>query len=775
MNILKNVVLGATLLGLASGAFAATDSEKTLMISPQKRTVRAVDESFMATVATNPDNYSKDIGQARLKSVVDLGVESYGVVKDTRMLFTDLGELRTQWGWDKRTDEGYLDASGYMDSRVHIMGRCWAVAPYNVYHYFLREFQKKNASYYKNFNPLSQDEMVYWGKTTGKTNVNQYKVFGLCNSIDYKDCNSGGNYRETEAILNKMFRNKSGSHVELTDKTLSESVVEQQLKQGKPLIITVSGIDGLPGHVMVIDALAKGSYGIPYVHLVNINNFGGELYYRLEYLKVERYFNYSVPTDYKLESSDPNYSPNKDSDKDGITDFDEKYRFGSSPTTSVTSAGVSDMGRVSQNTQQYVLRPVYGVNEANGTMEWHGLENGAVYGNAIFNVEDRVPNGVAVYSKTAAHAYENSYCQYYIPYATADKDNVYRYEPCKVMLENSTGYNTALTLYPTAVIGEVYSKGAVKMGDKSVATMVRFFKSKKSTDLTKGSGVVNAGASYYSASNWTSSPSATNTAYAGEKDVTVSKGSSYTLVSGAKVKNLVVKSGAALYLGEGDLKLNSLNIEAGAKVRFVNLKGETNLLVKSGLTWKGTMINVNTNIKRYNTARGLNVIYHGSNSIYLSTDWYGSLFAPNANVYLSTSNGDGINFYGSVCAKYVSIGKSTRIYYVQRNRYNELVNDELSKAKTLYKTVAESEVFDSPAEPSVDQAMPAAFVPALNAEGLSLTVANVPQNNSVAIFDIKGKKIAQKMSNGSELNFALPVLGRYIVRSGSYSQMISIK
>lgn len=79
-----------------------------------------------------------------------------------------------------------------------------------------------------------------------------------------------------------------------------------------------------------------------------------------------------------------------------------------------------------------------------------------------------------------------------------------------------------------------------------------------------------------------------------------------------------------------------------------------------------------------------------------------------------------------------------------------------------------------PAEPEIEQeeAMPSfdAYV-----QDHKLVVSNTLAGQKVVVFDMRGKEISRKVSNGMDLTFDIPTKGTYIVRSGKSFRKISIK
>ena len=80
-------------------------------------------------------------------------------------------------------------------------------------------------------------------------------------------------------------------------------------------------------------------------------------------------------------------------------------------------------------------------------------------------------------------------------------------------------------------------------------------------------------------------------------------------------------------------------------------------------------------------------------------------------------------------------------------------------------------------EPSEPKAAPAKPAPGfnVNVEGQKLIVSNTTAGQRVAVFDMLGKELNRKISNGGNLTFETPTRGMYIVRAGSMQRMITVK
>lgn len=137
------------------------------------------------------------------------------------------------------------------------------------------------------------------------------------------------------------------------------------------------------------------------------------------------------------------------------------------------------------------------------------------------------------------------------------------------------------------------------------------------------------------------------------------------------------------------------------------------------------------------------------------------------------------NGYSDVCI----VDKNTYKYYI-RFYYGE---DGFSEPTPVKKYVKYVELptspslakthFDEGSEPSEPEVASASSLPNFNVniqEGM-LVVNNANAGQKVSLFDIRGKEINHKISNGQDVSFATPAKGVYIVRVGKAQRIVTIK
>ena len=57
----------------------------------------------------------------------------------------------------------------------------------------------------------------------------------------------------------------------------------------------------------------------------------------------------------------------------------------------------------------------------------------------------------------------------------------------------------------------------------------------------------------------------------------------------------------------------------------------------------------------------------------------------------------------------------------------------------------------------------------------NISVTGLPENHAVAVFDMRGRMVSSARVRGAEVRLAVPRTGRYIVRSGSQSRIVTVK
>lgn len=785
MNIRKNAVFVLALAGLFSIESSAAS------ITPHTRTKAKQGSSVNYTVY---ENYAtaglSQPATKKIKVLYDLAAPSYGAIKDTKMLVTTWGPAADALGFNEMTTEGHM-YNGWSDNRKPMLYRCWAVAAYNLYHYFYNKFKTENTiTFAPYFRPMTQDEMDFWGN------------YGLVEHPGYDSfkLQYGGSRDSRLALFKKMFNNSSAVEKELPN-GLAAGNVKTYLKNGKPLYVN------LKHHAMLIDALAEDTNGKKLVHCVNFDNHGTEGYVYLDQLKAESWITYDVPT--VLVGSENTYRVDNDSDTDGVCDFDEKYRFGTNPDDPDTDRdGVKDFEEIHGKTVRLTVDVNYLYDPSTKAVDFVSLS--ADYGHLSGNVlkidqlrpekksntdgdnrsdgfEDKNRNGLWDDGETDPYladqnisvATENVPGTYTI-YAykgtielqknvecwgassrpsitsTLNEANDYRplYKGCKIGSDYTGTSGYAVNVGENARVGRIDTKGNVKLANKSVTPFVYFYKANEDGSMTKSSSAINYGHVFLGGGAWMYDVKKPASFDPGTTDAYVYSGETLKITPSTRIRSLIVENGGTVILDNGDLYVGTMTLYKGSKVKFTDVGYRTTLHTKGVVNWSASFVKPSGATTQDMTGQFV-LMQHSSYNVNVDNTWYGTIFAPSSAVRLGKSSK--ITAYGRFLGAKVYVYASSAIYY-----------SPLQKKAVLAKASAgEIEA------PVANSLVPSSFSAEIS--GNMLTVSNIPEGRNVDVVDVRGKVVSRMVSNGRDLHFALPATGKYIVYSGNQSQVFTVK
>jgi len=789
MNIQRNVVFALTLVGLwCAESFAAS-------IIPHTRTKAKPGSSVNYVVYENyrTAGLSQPVTK-KLKVLYDLAAPSYGAIKDTKMTVTTWGPASDALGYTEMTTEGHM-YNGWSDNREPLMYRCWAVAAYNLYHYFYNKYKaEKTITFPSNFKPMTQDEMVFWGQNSGLGNSSIYTHPGY----DAFLLQYGGSDAANEAVFRKMFNRYAQSVYR--PNVLDIASILSDLKKDKPVYISV------PQHAMLIDAVAEDSEKRKLVHCVNFDNHGTEGYVYFDQLDIEGWVAYEKPSE--LIGSDTEFPVDKDSDNDGLCDFDEKYRFKTNPNGASTDRdALSDSLEIHakiirlQIDINYLYDPntkaieFLNLSSAYDKKSGRALEieeilpekksntDGDSYSdgyedknrNGLWDegetdpylpdidkvtVSDNVPGSYTIYSLGLVELGKNVECwnsdsrPTYISYKNERRDYRPRYNGCRIASEYKGNDTYAVDLRENAHAGFIDSKGKVRLGDGSVAPFVYFYRADEEGSMTRSNSAIGYGHVFLGGGAWQYVVTKHAVYDTGTRDAYVYSGETLTITPSTPIRSLIVESGGTLVLGNGDLYVGTITLMAGSKVKLLDNTHRTNLHTCGVVNWKAAFVKPSDADVGDMTGQ-FALIQHATYNVNIDNKWYGSIYAPKSTIRLGTTKG--ISAYGRFLGGKVSVREQSVVYYSPLKR------------PAYAKMIAESDV----AEPK------AQFLeePNFSAEvsGNMLTVGNIPNGHAVRVVDAQGKVISKMVSNGRELNIMLPTTGLYIVYSGSRYRMLTVK
>ena len=137
------------------------------------------------------------------------------------------------------------------------------------------------------------------------------------------------------------------------------------------------------------------------------------------------------------------------------------------------------------------------------------------------------------------------------------------------------------------------------------------------------------------------------------------------------------------------------------------------------------------------------------------------------------------NGYSDVCIVDKNTGKYyIKFYYGEYASSRKTPDQKYTRYVKLPTSLSLAKIqSDEDFEPSEPKAVPTMPQPNFNVnvqEG-KLIVTNASAGQKVSLFNLLGKEINQKVSNGQDVSFAAPAKGMYIVRVGKKQRMVSIK
>ena len=602
--------------------------------------------------------------------------------KDTKMLVTGWGRYALNRGWDRsHVNDPYMTEEE--------AARCWLVAAVELNRFFAAKEGLVNPNSDPN-DPnvkhyLTQDEVKYHVfHVDGQSSVKDFPFWA--------DGSSGhGGARIEKAV--RFALGMTGSDViayvdndydEFVSDTSIQTRITNDIDQGYPAIIFESG------HVMLIDAYAITTRNVKWVRLLNPTNDGSFQWRTLNSVDIIGYVWYNK------NKINVRYSDNdvrRDTDNDGIVDFDEMYRFKTNKNSKHSDGdGIEDKVEILNRTllEMPVFAPydasqshgvpatdnsfILGVQKevwadvnhneknaendasekANGTVD--GLLNG---GHRPLYVENGVPGDFDIYAINALTLEENSSCRN----MTNSPQDV---QKCVFATESKLA-SYAAKIYQTDLTTNMYSKGNVLVGGNSRITNLSLFSSSKITPSYQVAGNGSVGvAATMSEDLWPWEVNSTWDSYTtGSTSKVVKANETYTLTPSSNLKSLQVEPNGKLNIQPGVIKLQSLILAEGSTVVFVNSSKKTEIHVKNSFVWK-PVLKVGSSEVYKNLSKNFKVVYHGSNTsgLTIASNWAGVLFAPKATLKLGSA---GKTIYGRFVGSTVTVksGAIIRTYHGQ--------------------------------------------------------------------------------------------------------------
>ena len=573
------------------------------------------------------------------------GIKSVSGHKDTPMLVVGWGEYADLREWDKpHVGRTFLDENEAYS--------CWAIAIKN-----LNQFYGGN---------LSLDEIRWYVKKTTSDSINVFKFLGG-NVGNIDDAQKGLKY----ALDSLADYSRKSSQKE----PLAFADVKNCLKNDQDIYINMIWPSLNLQHIMLIDGYYATNEG-NFVRCVNVDNLGGYGVFLMDSLF--KYLNWYIIIDRPktVRNMSPLLGVEKyenqvktiewtDSDKDGITDFDEVFRFGTNPYSSDSDSDKvydkdeiysytileralfdlkgSYVGETADLSQMLLIVGIE--SEYMSDVDGDGLRaemdpdsdnDGILDGddpepykvNAVDSLnENELPKEVVLYARKQLNVNDGTTCTDVL------------HTSC-IYASEGTGSEYGMIMGARVAAANLYAKNNVFIRSNPDNTFAVNYYGSENLMTVRPDGKMSV-ERHFKTSEWPwklniSLPSFDE----GDSVLVVQRGDTCFLRNEVHLKRLKVESGGIVYLPDGRVYVGDLQLESGGRVGFENPLRNTILYVKGKILWRS---NFSYRVKGSNftfksVAKKFKLIYYGSDKIFFDIDWYGTIMAPNAEIVLGQTH-----------------------------------------------------------------------------------------------------------------------------------------
>jgi len=636
--------------------------------------------------------------------------DAFCAMKDTRMLAEQWVGSFSEKNWNQVYPK--IDYNGDINGTVQ--NRCWLTMAQMLNHYFGGD--------------IASDEILYYVRggfsdTTGGGPIETMQAVNYALGLTTWD-------QEELLALIYLFKAKGviPSNYGWYIGTPSLSTIISTIDSGRVLGVSQLNSGAHGTHSMILNGYRIDRNGKVYIHLLNTHNMGEEEWrYYGSFLKPdliesylqnvvlvlsewsnipsksnEMFFSYYVPYP-NAHGRLANESIFKDSDNDGIVDFDENERLKTkSDDSDSDDDGMEDFVEIQDFMQCYArnsfavferclskigkggLEDIYNLMECNDTpfsmtdsdIDGDGLnaamdedsdgdgycdnqESGCDRFDVTKHPDGVTPNckstDVALLAREKLSINDRSYCKKfdgtYCPIASYGTD-----------FNGSYGVNIGVD----ASVGNVYSAKSVVLRDRATV----HGKLETAGSVVSQSSMANVtGAIIENSTNARTykalyAPVLDNKT--SDLDFTIQSNRTYNpgeiafsdvFGFGANNVSFSFNSGSELVFNQmGNLQAGSLNFQKGAKLHAPTGSSVTFHIGKN-FQWNGTIV-ANDMVA---AAQHIMVIYYGSNTVFVQTNFAGTIIAPNAEVVIGQS---GKEFYGAIFAKSIVVHQETKVTWV---------------------------------------------------------------------------------------------------------------
>lgn len=611
-----------------------------------------------------------------------LSIESIKARKDTKML--DL--LWKRYAIAHKWDQSHINEP---QPDVFEQTRCWAASVEAINHYYGGD--------------LTQDEIVFGTRFIPEEPL--YSALDpkhgadvpLDDSIEYD-----GVIKALEFALNPE-GNVKNTIVKRNKGVPAYNFVKKEIDEGRPIFAATAA------HAFVIYGYIGNSFNYAYLYAYGDNN-GYKLnsvYYdkHSENSKITYYYTISNVIPGNVRMSD--YRIHRDSDDDGITDFDEVYRFGTNPFYYDTDGdGISDKKEIFDYTIKVtrecrvesvdgisrskpncdeVLKMLYSFadidkdglrNELDADANGNGINDGLEDDHANITINS-VPEDFTFFARTNltvndgvscfdSNRENNDYCSvaatgnfdfYYKPL----RENVFSLGARAHVGNVNVNFNSMLenkdcvSLRSSSII-----HGNVKIQTKVVENLFDNYISAQNGSEIKGTKIAGLSAAWNHAYIYDLN-SIPNVTY--NKKKLLQRGVSYNLKDNDAFDTLKVDGGATLFIEPGVMHIKGLlQVEAGAKIVFTNPGQKTELHLDGNLIWHVYDNEPLSNTNYWSSvAKGFILYQHSSIGMNIEGAWGGTIFAPLSDLILGQATK---TLYGRFLAKNITVHQYSKVFRV---------------------------------------------------------------------------------------------------------------
>ncbi len=595
----------------------------------------------------------------KLKEKKIINVTPFAARRDTKLLDPLWGSLAKEKGWNKE----HLDHEKYDEEEE---GRCWAVAANMLNHYY--------------GGTMTQDEIKIYGLKYQHPDITPHYYF-LHGEYD------GAEQRTEEEVLHHLF----GEYPTVGTGEPSLSVVKNALSHTIPDPIYVAiRADGKHGHAMVIDGYAvldeRVSYddgmiiekGGVYYHFLNLDNNGTSLWVSANSF-VYRFY---LIAENRIRVGNTDYRVHKDSDGDGIMDYDEIKRFFSDPDNFDSDGdGLKDLDEILAYVELCEVNPKVGCEEfkfydSDGDklptyLDWDS-DNGeesdgseVKAGRNMFDKGDDEPNdderkvtfdlppNITIYSLNAMRVNDRTVCY--------DGEGY-----CKIASESGR-VDFAVNVGVESVVGDIYSRGGIWLRSRSEVKgdIHTYFNNESNSEVNVQAGAVHDGKKIsHSFDEWSYfvwNPTQYFTLeLKTDESLIVSAGQEKVLKNGDVYSKVKVEAGGILNIEPGYIQIGDIQFESGSTITFTN-PGRTTIIDAEGSTvWRTTIGNEDKEL----VARGFKLIQNSDKKVNIEGDWAGTIHAARSDLVMGQTNK---LMYGRFLAKNITIHQESKVYRIDFN------------------------------------------------------------------------------------------------------------